>query len=81
QVRLRDLRQVVLKSKSYEPTNHRNKLMAKIHPRRRFLLTKQELTTLQERLRTLQLKQGMGIPKGMDPTRPQRMSRRAMRGR
>ncbi len=52
-----------------------------IHPRRRFLLTKAELNTLNERLRTLQMKNGMGIPKGVDPMHPQRISRRAMRGR
>lgn len=81
QVRLKNLRKTVLKCKSYEPTNHSNALMNKIHPRRRFMLTKEELAILNDRLRTLQLKQGFGIPKGMDPTHPQRQSRRAMRGR
>ncbi|KFF31296.1 DUF4191 family protein [Bifidobacterium bombi] len=81
QVRLKDLRSVVLKCKSYEPTDHSNFIMKKIHPRRRFLLTKEELDILNERLRTLQTKQGFGIPKGIDPTKPQRISRRAMRGR
>ncbi|RDX21521.1 hypothetical protein CE164_04640, partial [Bifidobacterium breve] len=52
-----------------------------IHPRRRFLLTRAETTTLNERLRTLQSKKGYSIPKGMDPNRPQKISRRAMRGR
>lgn len=58
-----------------------NKLMAAIHPRTRFVLTKTELTVLNERLRTLQLKNGMSVPKGVDPMHPQRVSRRAMRGR
>ena len=69
------------KQKSYVPSNHKNKLIAKIHPRSRFLLTQRELDILNDRLRTLQTKQGLGIPKGIDPTRPQRISRRAMRGR
>ena len=81
QVRLKELRKAVLKCKSYEPTNHKNALIAKIHPRRRFILTKEELAMLNDRLRTLQKKSGFGIPKGIDPTRPQRISRRAMRGR
>ena len=46
-----------------------------------FVLTKTELTVLNERLRTLQLKNGMSVPKGVDPMHPQRVSRRAMRGR
>ena len=58
-----------------------NALIAKIHPRRRFLLTKAEMETLNDRLRTLQAKKGYAIPKGMDPNRPQKISRRAMRGR
>ncbi|WEV41414.1 DUF4191 domain-containing protein [Bifidobacterium sp. ESL0682] len=81
QVRLKDLRSKVIKCKSYEPTDHSFFLMKKIHPRRRFVLTKAELETLNDRLRTLQEKRGLGIPKGMDPTRPQHISRRAMRGR
>ena len=40
-----------------------------------------QLTVLNERLRTLQLKNGMSVPKGVDPMHPQRVSRRAMRGR
>ena len=63
------------------PTHHKNKLIAAIHPKRRFMLTRTELNVLNERLRTLQMKNGMNIPKGIDPTRPQRISRRAMRGR
>ena len=43
QVPLDKLRSTVTKSKSYEPTNHKNALIAKIHPRRRFLLTKAEM--------------------------------------
>ncbi|WEV66467.1 DUF4191 family protein [Bifidobacterium sp. ESL0764] len=81
QVRLKDLRKTVLKCKSYEPVEHKFAFMNKIHPRRRFVLTKDELETLNGRLRTLQEKRGLGIPKGMDPTRPQHISRRAMRGR
>ena len=81
QVPLDKLRSTVTKSKSYEPTNHKNALIAKIHPRRRFLLTKAEMETLNDRLRTLQAKKGYAIPKGMDPNRPQKISRRAMRGR
>lgn len=71
----------MLKCKSYQPTSHKNKLMAAIHPKSRFMLTKTELNILNERLRTLQMKNGMGIPKGVDPMHPQRISRRAMRGR
>ncbi|OZG62342.1 hypothetical protein BLEM_0888 [Bifidobacterium lemurum] len=81
QVPLKDVRKAVTKKKAYEPTNHKNPVLAKIHPRRRFLLTKTELDTLNDRLRTLQTKGGYGIPKGIDPTHPQRVSRRAMRGR
>ncbi|MDF7640957.1 DUF4191 domain-containing protein [Bifidobacterium sp. ESL0784] len=81
QVRLKDLRKTVLKCKSYETIEHRFGFMDKIHPRHRFILTKDELDTLNGRLRTLQEKRGLGIPKGMDPTRPQHISRRAMRGR
>ena len=71
----------MLKCKSYLPTHHKNKLVAAIHPKSRFILTKTELNVLNERLRTLQMKNGMGIPKGVDPMHPQRVSRRAMRGR
>ncbi|OZG59705.1 hypothetical protein BMYO_1273 [Bifidobacterium myosotis] len=81
QVQLKDVRKAVTKAKSYEPTDHKNPLIAKIHPRRRFLLTKAEVSTLDDRLRTLQAKAGYGIPKGIDPNRRQRVSRRAMRGR
>ena len=44
-------------------------------------LTKAEMETLNDRLRTLQAKKGYAIPKGMDPNHPQKISRRAMRGR
>ena len=81
QVRLRDLRKTLVKLKGYVPNHHKYAWMDKIRPRRRFILTKEELTVLNERLRTLQTKQGFGIPKGIDPMRPQRVSRRAMRGR
>ena len=81
QTSLKNLRKTVLKCKSYQPTSHKNKLMAAIHPKSRFMLTKTELNILNERLRTRQMKNGMGIPKGVDPMHPQRISRRAMRGR
>ncbi len=81
QVRLKDVRRAVLKCKSYEPTHHKLWIAKKLHPRTRFYLTKTELNTLNERLRTLQLKQGYGIPKGIDPTRAQHVNRRALRGR
>lgn len=81
QTSLKNLRKTVLKCKSYQPTSHKNKLMAAIHSKSRFMLTKTELNILNERLRTLQMKNGMGIPKGVDPMHPQRISRRAMRGR
>ena len=81
QTSLKNLRKTVLDCKSYLPTHHKNKLVAAIHPKSRFVLTKTELSILNERLRTLQMKNGMGIPKGVDPMHPQRVSRRAMRGR
>ena len=65
--------------KSYEPTHHKNALIAKIHPHHRFLLTKAEMETLNDRLRTLQAKKGYAIPKGMDPNRPQKISPPAAR--
>ena len=64
QVPLTKLRSTVIKSKSYEPTHHKNALIAKIHPRRRFLLTKAEMETLNDRLRTLQAKKGLCHPQG-----------------
>lgn len=79
--RLQDLRKTVTRKKSYVPSNHSNKLLARIHPRRRFILTKEELGILNDRLRTLQSKRGYGIPKGIDPNRMHKVSRRAMRGR
>lgn len=81
QVKLKDLRRAVIKQKSYVPIKHKTKFWDKVHPRERFILTKTELATLNDRLRTLQAKSGFGIPKGIDPTRPQKISRRAMRGR
>ncbi|KAB7791473.1 DUF4191 domain-containing protein [Bifidobacterium leontopitheci] len=80
QVRLKNVRNTVIRKKAYRPTHHKNALIAKIHPRERFLLTKAELETLNRRLSTLQNK-NTGIPKGIDPTRMQKVSRRAMRGR
>lgn len=81
QIKLKELRGKVLKAKSLQPIKHKFAFMDKIHPNRRFFLTKAELAILNERLRTLQGKNGFGIPKGIDPTRPQRVSRRAMRGK
>ncbi len=81
QVKLRELRGKVLRAKTLQPSNHKFALLNKIHPNRRFFLTKTELAILNERLRTLQSKSGFGIPKGIDPTHPQRISRRAMRGK
>lgn len=81
QVKLKELRGKVLRAKTLQPSNHKFALLNKIHPNRRFFLTKPELAILNERLRTLQSKSGFGIPKGIDPTRPQRISRRAMRGK
>ena len=81
QTQLKDLRKVITKQKSYVPSNHKNALVAKIHPRSRFLMSKRELAILNDRLRTLQSKGGYGVPKGIDPNRAQKISRRAMRGR
>ena len=69
QVPLKKLRSNIIRRKAYRPTHHKNALLAKIHPRERFILTKAELEKLNARLRTLQTKNGMGIPKGIDPTR------------
>lgn len=71
----------MLKCKGTCRPTTKNKLVAAIHPKSRFILTKTELNVLNERLRTLQMKNGMGIPKGVDPMHPQHVSRRAMRGR
>ncbi|NEG88684.1 DUF4191 domain-containing protein [Bifidobacterium aerophilum] len=85
QTRLKDLRKVVVKQKSYrakpQPNGWWDTMWYKIKPTTRFILTKEELETLNKRLDTLQTKAGYGIPKGIDPTKPQRVSRRAMRGR
>ena len=81
QTKIRDLRRTVVRQKTYVPTNHSSKLLGKLHPRRRFVLTKEELGTLNDRLHTVQIRRGYGIPKGIDPTKPQRVSRKAMRGR
>lgn len=81
QTQIKDLRKVILKMKTKLPNTTTNKFMKAIHPHQRFMLTKTELTTLNDRLRTLQAKNGYSIPKGMDPMHPQKISRRAMRGR
>lgn len=81
QVALQQLRSKVLNAKTYQPTDYKFSLLKRLHPRRRFFLTKSELAILNDRLRTLQSKSGFGIPKGIDPMHPQRVSRRAMRGK
>ncbi|WP_296157509.1 DUF4191 domain-containing protein [uncultured Gardnerella sp.] len=81
EVKLKDLRDKVLHAKSYQQTNHKFVLLAKLHPRRRFFMTKLELANVNNRLSTLQGKSGFGIPKGIDPTKKQHISRRAMRGK
>ena len=81
QVRLKDLRNTVLKKKTYVPNNYTNPIMRKLHPRHRFALSKPQLITLNDRLHTLQRRSGMGIPKGMDPMKTHKVSRRAIRGR
>ncbi|KAB8288925.1 hypothetical protein DSM100688_0003 [Bifidobacterium ramosum] len=85
QTRLKDLRKTVVKQKAYrpksQPTGWWDTMWYKIKPTTRFILTKDELETLNKRLDTLQSKTGYGIPKGIDPNRPQRVSRRAMRGK
>jgi F0F1-type ATP synthase assembly protein I len=48
--------------------------------RKKIKLTKLELEQLNDRLRTLQQQSGIGVPKGVDPTKV-RVNRRAMRGR
>ncbi|KFI82527.1 DUF4191 domain-containing protein [Bifidobacterium psychraerophilum] len=48
--------------------------------RKKIKLTKYELEQLNDRLRTLQQQSGVGVPKGVDPTK-MRVNRRAMRGR
>ena len=81
QTQLKDLRKTIVKKKTLQPNTTTNKFMKAIHPHQRFLLTRTELSTLNDRLRTLQSKNGYSIPKGMDPNHPQKISRRAMRGR
>lgn len=53
QTQLKDLRKTIVKLKTLQPNTTTNKLMKTIHPHQRFLLTKTELTTLNDRLRTL----------------------------
>lgn len=81
QVKLKDLRNTVIKKRTYFPNTSGGKLFRAIKKKRRFMMTKDQLITLNERLRTLQRKNGMGIPKGVDPMRMQHMSKRAMRGK
>ena len=58
QVRLKDLRQTIIKKRTYIPSPHKNALMRKLRPRTRFMMSKDQLTTLNERLHTLQRKNG-----------------------
>ncbi|NEG70222.1 DUF4191 domain-containing protein [Bifidobacterium choloepi] len=81
QVRIQDLRKKIVGMKAYVPTEHKNAIAKKVHGKRRFMMNKYQLGILNERLRTLQKKNMMGAPKGMDPNHPPKMSRRAMRGR
>lgn len=81
QVKLRDLRKTIVKQKSYVPSEHKNAVAKKVHPRRRFMMTKPQLMVLNERIATLQKKNMLGVPKGIDPNRPPKVSRRAMRGK
>ncbi|RSX56157.1 hypothetical protein D2E26_0720 [Bifidobacterium dolichotidis] len=81
QVSLKNLRRTIVKQKTYMPTEHKNALAKKMHSKRRFMMTKDQLLTLNERLSTLQRKKGYGIPKGVDPMHPGKISRKAMRGR
>ena len=46
QVPLKKLRSNIIRHKAYRPTHHKNALLAKIHPRERFILTKAELEKL-----------------------------------
>lgn len=81
EVRLRDLRQTILRKRTYIPTSSTNPIMRRIHPRRRFMMSREQLSILNDRLHTLQQRNTMNVPKGVDPMRAQRVSRRAMRGR
>ncbi len=49
QVPLKKLRSNIIRHKAYRPTHHKNALLAKIHPRERFILTKAELEKLNAR--------------------------------
>ncbi|MEE1295505.1 MAG: DUF4191 domain-containing protein [Bifidobacterium sp.] len=81
QVRLKDLRNTIIKERTYYPNTSGGKVSRTLKKKRRFMMSKDQLTTLNERLRTLQRKNGMGIPKGVDPARMQKVSKRAMRGK
>lgn len=81
QVPVNKLYKHVMRCKDYVPTQHSWSVLKKVHPRRRFTFTQPELTELNDRLRTLQKRNALSMPHGIDPTRPQRISRRAMRGR
>ena len=58
-----------------------SKLSREMRRRRKIRFTSDELDHVNDRLRTLQAKNGMGIPKGIDPNRMHGVSRRAMRGK
>ncbi len=57
------------------------KLRKALRKRHKIKFTMEELEQVNDRLRTLQTKSGLPIPKGVDPYHMQRVSRRAMRGK
>lgn len=81
QVRLENLRKYIMKEKTYVATDYKNPVMKAVRSKRRFMLSKPQLITLNDRLRTLQRRNTLGIPKGVDPMHPKKVSRRAMRGK
>ena len=81
QTSLKNLRKTVLKCKSYQPTSHKNKLMAAIHPKSRFMLTKTELNILNRASAHSADEERHGHSEGRRPDAPAAHQRRAMRGR
>lgn len=58
-----------------------SKLRRHLRKRHKIKFTMDELEHVNDRLRTLQSKNGLPIPKGVDPARMKKVSRRAMRGK
>ena len=58
-----------------------SKLRKELRKRHKIKFTMDELDHVNDRLRTLQGTSGLPIPKGIDPMRMKKVSRRAMRGR